>query len=50
VPVSAAVGQVFTVGDQNFQLSAAARYWVDAPDAGPEGFGARLSLVLLFPK
>lgn len=40
VPVSVAAGQVFTVGEQIFQISAAARYRVDAPDSGPEGSGA----------
>ena len=26
------------------------RYWIDAPNNGPEGFGARLNVVFLFPK
>jgi hypothetical protein len=27
-----------------------AKYWADAPDNGPEGWGLRVQLTLLFPK
>jgi hypothetical protein len=50
IPVAVAVGQVFSVGAQVMQATAALRYWADAPDNGPEGFAARLSLVFLFPR
>jgi hypothetical protein len=32
------------------QLAVAAKYWAAAPDNGPEGWGLRLQLTLLFPK
>jgi hypothetical protein len=27
-----------------------ARYWVESPDGGPEGWGLRVQLTLLYPK
>lgn len=50
VPINAVVNQLFTVGGQRIQLGAGVRYWLDSPDGGPEGFGARLNLVFLFPR
>ena len=50
VPVAVVIGQVFSLGEQVMQLNVGVRYWVDAPDNGPEGFGARVALTLLFPK
>jgi hypothetical protein len=50
VPVNFAVTQMMRVGGQALTVSAGARYWVDAPKDGPEGWGFRLALTLLFPK
>jgi hypothetical protein len=50
VPVIPMVGQMLKVGPQIMQLALGARYWAEAPDNGPEGWGARLQLTLLFPK
>ncbi|MEI6167488.1 MAG: transporter [bacterium] len=50
VPVNATVSQLFKIGAQIMQLSLGARYWVDSPDNGPEGWGARAQLTFLFPK
>lgn len=44
------VAQMLPVGGQLIQLGAGARYWLDAPEAGPEGFGARATLTFLFPR
>jgi hypothetical protein len=50
VPLNFAVAQLFKVGTQLLQVQAGARYWADAPADGPDGWGLRLQLTLLFPK
>lgn len=50
VPVNATVAQLFKIGPQIMQLSLGARYWAESPDDGPEGWGGRVQLTLLFPK
>jgi len=50
-PVNFMVTQVFMVGTQPMSIQLGARYWADTPeDAGPEGWGARLTYTLVFPK
>jgi hypothetical protein len=50
VPVNAGVSQLVTLGGQALQFGAGIRYWLDSPDAGPEGFGFRINIVALFPR
>ncbi len=50
VPVIAQVAQMFKIGPQILQLNLAAKYWAESPDNGPEGWGLRVQLTLLFPK
>lgn len=50
IPVNFLVSQLVKVGRLPVQLGAGVRYWADAPDYGPEGWGARLQLTFLFPK
>ncbi len=50
VPLNFMVAQVFKLGPQLLQVQAGARYWATAPDNGPEGWGWRMQLTLLFPK
>lgn len=50
VPVIAQAGQMLKAGPQIMQLAVAAKYWVEAPDNGPDGWGVRVQLTLLFPK
>jgi hypothetical protein len=50
VPLNAAVAQLFRIGTQMLQFQVGGRYWAEAPDDGPEGWGLRLQLTLLFPK
>ena len=50
IPINAVINQLFSLGGQRMQVGAGLRYWVDAPEGGPEGFGARLNLVFLFPR
>ena len=50
VPLNFGVNQIIDVSGQKVQLGLGGRYWIDAPGNGPEGFGARLNVVFLFPK
>ena len=50
VPINFTVAQLFKIGNQIFQVGGGVRYWAEAPDAGPDDWGFRLQLTLLFPK
>ncbi|NIO41547.1 MAG: transporter [Burkholderiales bacterium] len=50
VPVNFTISQMLKMGSQIFQLGVGARYWADAPDHGPDGWGGRVQLTFLFPK
>lgn len=50
VPVIFQVAQLFKIGPQILQFTVGAKYWAESPDNGPEGWGARAQLTLLFPK
>lgn len=50
VPVNAGVNQLVKIGNQRVQLGVGARYWVQSPDNGPDGWGARANLIFLFPR
>jgi hypothetical protein len=50
VPLIVQAGQLFKIGPQILQFAVAGKYWVSAPDDGPEGWGLRLQLTMLFPK
>jgi hypothetical protein len=50
VPVNLAATKVQRWGNQLVSLGGGLRYWIETPDSGPEGLGARLILTFLFPK
>jgi hypothetical protein len=50
VPINALVSQVVKLGRQPVQFGLGARYWADAPEGGPEDWGLRTQVTLLFPK
>jgi hypothetical protein len=50
VPINASVAQLLKIGPQILQVSLGARYWADTPEYGPDGWGARIVLTLLYPK
>ncbi len=50
VPINLTVGQIIKAGDKPLQLTGGVRYWADSPPGGPEGWGARFAVTLLFPK
>jgi hypothetical protein len=49
VPVNLTVAQMFKIQGQLFQVVAGPRYWAVSPDGGPEDFGFRVGVTLLFP-
>jgi hypothetical protein len=50
VPVNFTVNQMMKAGNQLIQIGGGVRYWAQAPKSGPDGWGFRLQLTLLFPK
>jgi hypothetical protein len=50
VPINLTVSQLLKMGGQAFQIGGGVRYWAEAPDNGPDDWGFRLQLTLLFPK
>lgn len=50
IPINASVSQLLRFGDQLVSLGGGVRYWVESPDAGPEGWAIRLTFTLLYPK
>jgi hypothetical protein len=50
VPINLAVAQLLKLGPQILQVQLGARYWSTAPASGPEGWGWRLVVTLLYPK
>ena len=50
VPVNVSVSQLLRVGNQLVSVGGGLRYWVTAPGNGPDGWGFRLAVTLLYPK
>jgi len=50
VPVNFTVSQLLKAGPQILQITVGARYWASAPASGPEGWGWRAVVTLLFPR
>jgi hypothetical protein len=50
VPLTASLGQLTRIGGQMVSFTGGLRYYVATTDNSPHGFGARLSITLLFPK
>ncbi len=50
VPINFVVSKVVNIGGQMMSFNGGIRYWAESPDSGPEGWGARLVIVFLFPK
>jgi len=49
-PVIFLVAQLLKIGPQVFQLAVGPKYWVEAPQDGPNKWGLRVQLTLVFPK
>ena len=50
VPVMGTVSKLATVGTLPINFSAAAGYWVESPENGPQGWRYRLQAQFVFPK
>ena len=50
LPVNLTVTQLFKLGGQPLTVQAGPRYWLDRQDDGPQGWGFRVALTLLFPR
>jgi hypothetical protein len=50
IPINASVTQLLRFGNQLVSLGGGVRYWVESPNAGPEGWALRLNFTLLYPK
>lgn len=50
VPVNFTVSKIVKLDKVPVSLTAGARYWAESPDGGPEGWGFRTGITLLFPK
>jgi hypothetical protein len=50
MPINFNVNQMLKVGNRPVQVGAGIRYWVTTPGAGPEGWGVRLTVTLMYPK
>lgn len=50
VPVNFIVAKMTRIGNQMVSLGVGARYYAESTDNGPEGWGARLMVTLLYPK
>lgn len=50
IPLNVQANQLLKLGDQLVQVGGGVRYWLQTPDAGPDGWAFRLNFVLVFPK
>ncbi|PZR00656.1 MAG: hypothetical protein DI533_08970 [Cereibacter sphaeroides] len=50
VPINFTVGQIIKVAKKPVQITGGVRYWAEAPDNGPDGWGARLAVTYMIPK
>jgi hypothetical protein len=50
VPVNLTVTQLLKIGGQPLTVQAGPRYWIDRPEDGPQGWGFRFAVTMLFPR
>lgn len=50
VPINGVVTKVTKIGNQLVSVGGGLRYWMEAPNSAPEGWGLRFVVTLLFPK
>lgn len=50
VPINFTVSKLVMVGKQPVSVSGGPRYWAASPEHGPDGWGVRAGVSLLFPK
>lgn len=50
IPIHGLATRVVNLGGQLVSVGGGLRYWAESGDSGPEGFGGRLMVTLLFPR
>jgi hypothetical protein len=50
VPVNFTFSKLVKLNKLPVSLTAGVRYWAESPDTGPDGWGFRTGITLLFPK
>jgi len=50
IPINGVVSKVTKIGGQLVSVGGGLRYWAEAPNSGPEGWGFRFVVTLLYPK
>jgi len=50
VPINLIASQILRIDQQLISVGGGVRYWAEAPDSGPHGWGLRLTVTLLFPR
>ena len=50
IPMNFVVAKVTRIGNQMVQFAGGVRYYAESTPSGPEGFGLRFNVVLLFPR
>ena len=50
LPINLTAAKLTNIGGQRVQFQGGIRYWAESPDNGPDGFGGRLAVTLLFPR
>lgn len=50
IPINFTVSQLLKVGNQPMTIQVGPRYWVESATDGPEGWGGRAAITLLFPR
>ena len=50
VPVNASVSKIVRLGPLPVSFVGGVRYWAEAPEGGPDGFGFRLGMTVLLPR
>lgn len=50
IPVNLMLTQLLKIGDQPLTVQVGPRYWLESPDDGPQGWGFRVAVTLLFPR
>ena len=50
VPIRAVASKVTRIGCQLVSIGGGVNYWAESSDSGPEGWGARFTITLLFPR
>jgi hypothetical protein len=49
VPINFQITKLTKIGDQSISIGGGIRYWAESPETGPQGWGGRFILTLIYP-